>query len=181
MLARRLSLVLALVASLACTAKQDDAKQDKKPEPAKAQEPDSTPPEPATPATSPSGSTVALIPGQSIGPVSLGMAKADVEALGYEVHPQYSGMTIPISAYYDLDGKASTVEISLVHSDKDVAVGDLTIPRNASVEQIRELLGDCQDAEVNTGGTIHTCRDGGMSIAIGSGSPDEIWLRITSK
>lgn len=181
MLVRRVSLVLVLVASLACTAKQDDAKQDKKSEPPKAQEVDSAPPAPASPPATPSGSTVALIPGQSIGPVSLGMAKADVEALGYEVHPQYSGMTIPITAYYDLDGKASTIEISLVHSDKDVAVGELTIPRTATVEQIRELLGDCKEPEVNTGGTIHSCRDGGMSIAIGSGNPAEIWLRIASK
>ena len=181
MLARRLSFVL-LLAPLACTAKQDP-KQDKQPEPATSAQPEEPAPPPSEPATPPpaSGDAVALTPGESIGPVRIGMAKADVEALGFQTHPQFSAMTIPITTYYDEADKAKTVEISLMHSDKDVTIGELTIPKTASVEQIRELLGDCQEPEVNIGATMHSCRGGALFIAIGSGNPDEVWLRIDAK
>jgi hypothetical protein len=181
MLIHRWSLVLLGLLGLlaiACTAKQDtkEEKQSATPQPASSPSEPATP-APATPAPA-SGPTVALMPGQAIGPVSFGMAKADVEALGFETHPQFSAMTIPISVYYDDADKVKTIEISLMHSDKDVTISELTVPRSASVEQIRELLGDCQEPEVNIGATMHSCRNGTVFIAIGSGNPDEVWLRI---
>ncbi len=165
MLLRRLPFVLLL--AIACTAKKREAPEEQptetKPEP---------PPQPVK------GPTYSLIPGEAIGPVRVGMSKAEIEALGIlETHPQFSAMTIPISVYYDEAEKAETIEISLVHTDKDVTIGDVTVPKTAGIDRIRELLGDCKEPEVNIGATMHSCRGGAMFIAIGSGNPDEIWLR----
>jgi hypothetical protein len=175
MLTHRLSLVVLLAA--ACTPAQDPKQATKREALEQPAEPKpELPPQPA------SGPTYALAPGEAIGPIRIGMSKAEIEALGIlETHPQFSAMTIPISVYYDESEKAKTVEISLTHSDEDVAIGDVVIPRTANVEQIRKLLGDCSEPEVNKGGTMHACRGGAVFIAIGSGNPDEVWLRINEQ
>lgn len=168
MFIRRLPFVLFL--AVACTAKQDpEQAAPEKDTPQAAAEPQTPPPA--------SGPSYALIPDQAIGPVRVGMSRAEVEALGFETHPQFSGMTIPITVYYDEADQAKTMEISLMHTDKDVTVDELTIPKGATVEQIRELLGDCQEPEINIGASIYPCRGGAVLIAIGSGNSDEVWLR----
>jgi hypothetical protein len=186
MLVRRLPLVLLLgPLVMACTPKQDtkqDTKQANKDTKSvttqpDAPKPDAPKPDAPKPPTTPTGPSYALTPGEAIGPVRVGMSKAEIEAHGYETHPQFSAMTIPISVYYDKADKAETVEISLMHTDKDVTLGDVTIPKGATVETIRELLGDCKQPEHNIGATMHSCRGGAVFIAIGSGNPDEIWLR----
>jgi hypothetical protein len=174
MLARRLPFVLLL--AIACTPAQD-TKQAPKEEAPKQEQPKPAEPKPEPPQPA-SGPTYALTPGEGVGPIRVGMSKAQIEALGIlTTHPKFSAMTIPITVYYDEADTAKSIEISLKHSDKDVSVGDVTIPKTASIEQIRELLGDCKDPEINTGASIYPCRGGTMSIAIGSGSTDEIWLR----
>jgi hypothetical protein len=177
MLARRLPLILLLAA---CTPAQDTKQAEKKaPEQVKKQDAPAEPkPKPEQPPQPASGPTYALTPGEAIGPVRVGMSKAEIEALGIlATHPHFSAMTIPITVYYDEADKAKTIEISLAHTDKDVSVGDVTIPKTASIDQIRELLGDCKDPEINTGASMYPCRGGAMFIAIGSGKSDEIWLR----
>jgi hypothetical protein len=168
---------------MACTPTQDtkQAPKQEAPEQPALEQPAPEQPTPAKPELPPqpaSGPTYALTPGEAIGPVRVGMSKAEIEALGIlATHPKFSAMTIPITVYYDEADNAKTIEISLAHTDKDVTVGQVTIPRTASVDLIRELLGDCKDPEVNTGAAMYPCRGGAMFIAIGSGSPDEIWLR----
>jgi hypothetical protein len=176
MLARRLPLALLLAA--ACTPAQDTKQTPKQEAPEQPAPEQPAEPKPGLPSQPASGPTYPLVPGEAIGPVHVGMTKAEIEALGIlETHPQFSAMTIPISIYYDEADRAETVEISLTHSDKDVSLGEVVIPRTASIDQIRELVGDCKDPEVNIGATMYSCRGGAMFIAIGSGNPDEIWLR----
>jgi hypothetical protein len=40
------------------------------------------------------------------------------------------------------------------------------------------LLKDCKEPDMRIGGTIVPCREGKLSVNVGSGSPDEVWLRI---
>jgi hypothetical protein len=176
MLARRLLPVLLL--ATACTPAQDTNKAAKQAAPEQPEPKQPVEPTPELPPQPASGPTYALVPGGAIGPIRVGMSKAEIEALGIlTTHPQFSGMTIPISVYYDEADKAKTFEISLAHSDKDVTIGDVTIPKTASIDRIRELLGDCKEPEINIGGTLYPCRGGTMFIAIGSGGPNEIWLQ----
>jgi hypothetical protein len=136
------------------------------------------PPAPAAPA--PSGKEIELVPGASLGPIKLGMTKADVDALGIlTVHPQYSGMTIPFTVYYDKDGKARDVEVTLKHATADVKIGTVIIPRTATYDDAKKLLGDCKDNPPAIGGTTTVCRGGGVKVSYGSGSPTEIWIHAS--
>lgn len=138
-----------------------------------------TPPAPAAPA--PTGKEIELIPAASLGPIKLGMTKAAVEALGIlKVHPQYSGMTIPFTVYYDKDGKARDIEVTLKHATADVKIGGVIIPRSATFDDAKKLLGDCKDNPPAIGGHTTVCRGGGVKVSYGSGSPSEIWIHAST-
>ncbi|RLB45961.1 MAG: hypothetical protein DRJ42_28785 [Deltaproteobacteria bacterium] len=123
--------------------------------------------------------TLTIVPGQSIGPIRIGSSRAEVEALGVlSPHPMYSGMTIPYTVYYDDADAVHQVEVTLMHGATDIRIGSAVIPRSATMEEAKTLLGDCVDDEPADGGTTSTCRDGGLQVIVGSGDPTEVWLRI---
>lgn len=140
-------------------------------------------PSPATaktasaPAKNASGGEIVLVPGASFGPLRLGESKAEIEDTGLlRVHPQYSGMTIPYTVYYDGAGKAKRIQLSLQFAPADVDVGGTIIPRTATFEAVKTLLGDCKDEPPAIGGTTSKCRGGAVNVSIGSGSPHEVWI-----
>ena len=131
----------------------------------------------SAPATVATGGAIALVPGTSFGPIRLGESKADIEAAGLlRVHPQYSGMTIPYTVYYDNAGHAKRIQLSLQFAPADVDVGGTLIPRTATFEGVKSLLGDCKDQPPAIGGTTSKCRGGAVNVSIGSGSPHEVWI-----
>jgi ketosteroid isomerase-like protein len=124
---------------------------------------------------------IVIVPGRRIGPIELGMSRARVTALGpLATHPEYSAMTIPWTVYYDDHDLVHQVEISLPHSPHDIRVDAVTIPKTSGQADIERLLGDCTAPDVREGGTMIPCRSGGLFIAIGSGSPSEVWLRMST-
>jgi hypothetical protein len=130
----------------------------------------------AAPSADTSGA-IELVPNTSFGPIRLGETKAEIEAAGLlRVHPHYSAMTIPYTVYYDGAGKAKRIQLSLEHAPADVKVGSLIIPRTASFEGVKSLLGDCKDEPPAIGGTTSKCRGGAVNVSIGSGSPHEVWI-----
>jgi hypothetical protein len=154
---------------------------------AREREPIDTPPASsgteATDETQPTSETssayVEIVPGRSIGPIRMGMTREEVTALGILTpHPQYSAMTIPTTAYYGDDGRVFQMEISFLHAPSDLRVGDVVIPKTSTAEQALALLGDCQDTEPREGGTIYVCRGGALQVTIGSGNPNEVWIRL---
>ncbi|MBW2461309.1 MAG: hypothetical protein JRH11_06655, partial [Deltaproteobacteria bacterium] len=133
-----------------------------------------------TPAPAPAAEgAIPIVPGRSIGPIQLSMTRAAVDALGLlSPHPQYSAMTVPFTVYYDDSGRVHQVEVSLLHAGADIQVGSVIIPPTADMGQAKALLGDCSADDLAIGGTTSTCRDGGLQVIIGSGDPNEVWLRI---
>jgi hypothetical protein len=142
--------------------------------------PETEPMENEPPARTPApGGPITIVPGQSIGPIRIGSTRDEVAALGVlSPHPQYSAMTIPYTVYYDDAGVVHQVEVTLMHAATDIDVGGTVIPRTATMGEAKTLLGDCVAAELAIGGTTSNCRDGGLQVIIGSGSPNEVWLRI---
>jgi hypothetical protein len=134
----------------------------------------------AAPAGAPLAATnaaISLVPKASFGPIGLGASKADIEVMGIlKTHPQYSGMTIPYTVYYDAAGKAKRIQLSLMYAASDVTVGNVTIPRSASMDDVKKLLGDCVDEPPAEGGTTSKCRGGTVNVSIGSGNAAEVWL-----
>jgi hypothetical protein len=119
------------------------------------------------------------VTGRSIGPIALGMPQARVASLGLAVHPQYSAMTVPYSVYYK-DDKVSGVSVSLRNTKRPVVVAGKTIPAAATLDEAAELIGECGEAQLLIGGTTRKCAQG-ITVSIGSGSPDEVWLRIDAE
>ena len=120
---------------------------------------------------------IELVPKTSLGPIRIGAKKADVDALRIlKTHPQYSAMTVPYTVYYDAAGAVTRVQLTLKYAPADVKVGALVIPRTATFEQVKNLLGDCKDLGARHGGVISKCRSGGVTVSVGSGSPTEVWI-----
>ncbi|MEO7096281.1 MAG: hypothetical protein ABI175_23685, partial [Polyangiales bacterium] len=129
----------------------------------------------------PAGPDIELVPKASFGPIKLGATKKEIEALGVlTVHPQYSGMTIPYTVYYDAAGKAKRIQLTFKYAPADVKVGTLTIPRTATFDDVKKLLADCKDEPPATGGTTSKCRGGTVNVSIGGGSPTEVWLEAAT-
>lgn len=139
-------------------------------------------PAPKAVATSASGPAshsagIVLVPKASFGPIALGASKAQIDALGIlKTHPQYSAMTIPYTVYYDANGRAKRVQLSLQYAPADVTIGAVTIPRTATMNEVKALLGDCVDGPLATGGMTSHCRQGTVNVQVGSGSPSEVWI-----
>ncbi len=120
---------------------------------------------------------VDFVPRVSIGPIRSGMTRADVEALGVlRPHPRYSAMTLPVTVYYDDAGRAASMEISAREVD-GVRIGSTVIPRDADFARAAALLGNCNPPDVRDGGTLRACPDASVVLGVGSGSPDELWIR----
>ena len=123
------------------------------------------------------GGEIELAPKKSFGPIRLGATKADVEALGIlKTHPQYSAMTIPYTVYYDPAGAAERVQLSLKYAPANVKIGSVVIPRTATFDEAKALLGDCKDNPPAHGGITSNCRGGDVHVSVGSGSPTEVWI-----
>jgi hypothetical protein len=85
-------------------------------------------------------------------------------------------MTIPFTVSYDGAGKVKSIQLTLKHASGDVTIGSTTIPRTATFDDARKLLGDCKDEPPAIGGTTTKCRGGAVNVQIGSGSPTEVWI-----
>lgn len=119
-----------------------------------------------------------IVVGKQIGPIRVGMSQSEVEALGVlKTHPQYSAMTIPYTVYYE-DDVVTGLEVSLAHAMADLRIGDLSIPRTSSMKEAAALLSDCSEPDMLIGGTHIRCLDGGISVGVGSGNPNEVWIRV---
>ncbi len=118
-----------------------------------------------------------VVSSSCIGPIALGASKEAVETLSLRVHPKYSGMTHPYSVQYK-DGAVTGVQVSLSAATRPVVVAGISLPAKAPLDRVAAALGTCGKPIVQIGGTFHECADG-VVLSIGSGSPDEVWVRIS--
>ncbi len=120
---------------------------------------------------------VLIAPGKAVGPIHLGMTRAEVEALRVLApHPKYPAQTTPYQVIYGDDDRVSSVMISLIGAPTDVRVDRVMLPRGTRFHEARELLGDCTAPNVGFGGGSYTCRGGAIEVLAGSGSPYETWV-----
>jgi hypothetical protein len=118
-----------------------------------------------------------ITPGISVGPIRIGMLRAEVEALGLlHRHPHFPGMTTPYEVHYGDDGRVARVLVSLLGAPGDVRVGKIVVPRGTRFGEAPRILGDCAKPDVGFGGGQFTCLGGSIEVVGGSGAPNELWI-----
>jgi hypothetical protein len=85
-------------------------------------------------------------------------------------------MTLSVTVYYDDAGRAQSMEVAVRDVD-GVRIGAVTVPRNADMTSAAALLGNCGAIDPREGGTLQPCPDASVVLGVGSGSPDELWIR----
>lgn len=133
---------------------------------AEAPEPPETPPEPPPPEEPPpppEPEPVVVEPGQSIGPVRLGMSEEELAALELEtseVDPRTRAFG-PYRVQMD-DGVVDRIE-AFLGDLPGVALADEVFTTESHIHAIRDALGDCIWQE--GGGERYRCRDGHLSVS----------------
>lgn len=133
---------------------------------------------PTTHAPAPAAPPVEIVPGAAVGPIRLGMTRAEVEALRIlRPHPRWANTTVPYQVVYDETDHVALVGVSLLRAPADVRVEGTVLPRGTTFLKAREILGgDCTQPEIGFGGGSFSCRKNLVEVTGGSGSPDEIWI-----
>jgi hypothetical protein len=122
-----------------------------------------------------------LVPGKSIGPVRLGLTRAEVDALGMAVSPDPSGQlgdavrhVGPYRVVFSNE-RVSQVEFVLSTSPRGVRVGEKTVPPTAKPKDAAAALPGCGAEVAAEGGTIIACD--GVSVDSAGGL---VSLRLTA-
>ncbi len=112
---------------------------------------------------------VVLVPGKSIGPLSLGMSRAEIATAGFELKPHPSGKMGPdvgVAEPYDVvfdQNRVSSIAVALIKAPSGIAVGDHIIPPSASIEEAARAIPRCGSVDRREGGSVISC-DGGRTL-----------------
>ncbi|MFT3766537.1 MAG: hypothetical protein QM820_13640 [Minicystis sp.] len=115
---------------------------------------------------------VDLVPGTSIGPVRVGMTRAEIDALGLPTKPGPLTASVTVGPYlarFDGDRVASVI-VELRDLPAGVRVGGATFDGTAKIEAIAAKLQGCGAVQHNEGASVITC-DGGRTLVIAGGPP----------
>jgi hypothetical protein len=130
---------------------------------------------PDTPATAPAdtqpGVELVLVPGKSLGPISLDMEEKDLRALGLEVRSRAEGL-LDVGPYLVTmkDGRVESAAVGFSRYAKTVVIGDKKIDRTMRLEAAAATIGDCAPATDNIGASIIECRGGTIELLRGGRS-----------
>lgn len=112
-----------------------------------------------------------LIPGQAIGPLKLGMSRAEIA--GLMPHPSgQMGPDVGVVGPYDVvfaNDKLTSIAFTLTGTTTGLQVGDHTVPASASLDDVARAVPDCGPPEAREGGTVITCSNGRTLIKLVNG------------
>jgi hypothetical protein len=124
-----------------------------------------------------------LVPGESIGPIRIGMTRDEVARLGLPVLQHLSGQmgndfrnVGPYQVVFDQDHVVS-VSFVLTGSPAGMMVGERLVHPNVSAEDLVKAIPGCGDAELREGGTIFRCGDRTV-IKLGVDEPPAVEVQI---
>jgi len=130
---------------------------------------------PAAPAAAPAdthpGVELVLVPGKSLGPISLDMEEKDLRALGLEVRSPAEGF-LDVGPYRVVlkAGRVDSASVDFLKVAKAVAIGDRRIDRAMTLEAAAAAIGECGAPTHNIGASIVECRGGTVSVIRGGSS-----------
>ena len=128
---------------------------------------------------------VRVTPGESLGPIHLGMARAQIAALGLPTGPNYPTEPPTMTSVglyhvdYDAEGKVRSASIELRKAARGLVVGQQTISRDATITEAAAAFSGCEQSSATGGGTI--CEHGSISLGDGDGGKDAIVIVEVSR
>ncbi|MCY1054614.1 hypothetical protein [Nannocystis sp. SCPEA4] len=142
--------------------------------------PEAAPAASKTPAPAPSD-VVELVSGVGIGPVRVGMTRAELDAAGLATQPGATSDAIvagPYMATFEGDRVAS-VRVRLADLPAGARVGGavFTAGSGTTIQTIAEKLPDCGPLSANVGGDEIVC-DGGKTQLLAAGPPGIVTLAV---
>ena len=117
----------------------------------------------------PSADAVVLSPGEGIGPFSLGMSRAAVQARGAMSRAETSH-SVRVDAFevsFDEDapaGVATLIRVMLADAAAGVRVGTAVLPTAATYEQVIAAVGPCGARVLRRGGITTPCQGGAVKV-----------------
>lgn len=127
-----------------------------------------------------------LVPGRSIGPVSIGMGREEVSRLGLEIKPHPSGqlgdnvrLVGPYYVVFDQDHVVS-VAFTLTGSRTGIVVAGRALPETVSLDELSRAIPDCGPAEDREGGKVISCGGGTTLVKSGTEEPTVIEIQIVA-
>lgn len=156
----------------------------KSPSPKVDQAPSVAPSATATPQPQP-GSCLELVPGKFLGPVRLGMTRADLVKLALPIEEKSKGdgtEFLKLGAYQvELCG-GKVVEVwleDLRAAPSCLAFGEKSIAKDLPRERVIREFRDCKELPPRKGGTFTECEGGGLRLGYGMG--DFLQVRVTER
>lgn len=126
-----------------------------------------------------------LVPGKSLGPIKLGVTRADVDATGLVVRIDPSGQggdqvnfAGPFTVIFDAAGRVESVAIDLNKVRRGVHVGGALIPPDATLETATTALGPCEFPQPYDGGMAVSCQGGTLRIERSQNEHAPLRLRV---
>ncbi|APR84789.1 Hypothetical protein A7982_10138 [Minicystis rosea] len=138
---------------------------------------------PPAPSASSAAATTApvLVPGESIGPVRIGMTRADLDALGLPTKkgPMSTDVTVgPYVASFDGD-RVGGVSVALRELPGGARVGGAVFDGSAKIQAIAAQLRGCGPTHENTGASVILCENA-RALVIGGGPPQLPSIEVVS-
>jgi len=115
-----------------------------------------------------------VVPGRSIGPLSIGMTPTDCARLGLELRPHPSGQlgeAVKVAGPYQIvlrEGRVASISLRLRDAQAGISINHRSFGSDATFEQIVKALPECGEIEEREGGTLVTCSGGTTLVKSGS-------------
>lgn len=122
-----------------------------------------------------------LVPGVGIGPVRIGMTRAELDRLGLPTKPGPMGNDVTVGPYTaSMDGdRVGAVFLELSKVPSGARVGGTVFDAHAKIDAVAAKLRDCGAMQVNEGANVISC-EGGRAVVIAGGPPGLISLHAVS-
>lgn len=122
-----------------------------------------------------------LVPGVGIGPVRVGMTRAELDALGLGTKPGPLGSDVSVGPYVaSMDGdRVAAVFVELRAVPTGVRVGGTVFDATAKIEAIAQKLRSCEPLKVNEGANVIPC-ESGRAVVIAGGPTGIVALQVVS-
>jgi hypothetical protein len=134
--------------------------------------------------TAPTSAPAAAVPlevGKRIGPIALGMTRAELDGLGMAVEEGAHDLRVGPYRVMLEAGKVGFIEVQLLDLPGGLSIATTTVPsHDKDIQRIAKLFDGCGELEIRIGGNIIQCA-GGTVVLAAAGPPGLVQFQLLSE